>query len=167
MQPAGDEEKWKTPPFEPTERDGRLFGRGAADDKAGVVVHTSAIDAWLKSAGSLPLNVKLIIEGEEEFGCGHLARVPARRTARSSRPTPSCSPTPATSTSGIPSITTALRGLVAVDVEVRALRGSVHSGMWGGPVPDPVMALAKMLASLVDEQRRDRHPGHLRSRCGR
>ncbi len=161
VQPPGRAEVWKTDPFEPTfGADGRLYGRGAADDKAGVVAHTATVASWLAADGKLPCNVKVIIEGEEEIGSSHLYDF--IKTYQKKLQSDVMVLTDAGNwDTGVPALTTLLRGIVVVEVELKALASPLHSGMWGGPIPDPTMALARMLATLVDAQGRIAVPGML------
>lgn len=149
VQPPGREDKWSSAPFVPTVSSGRLFGRGAADDKAGILAHVAAIASYLKTSGELPVNVKVLIEGEEETGSRHLAEF-VRRYRQTLSADAMILTDCANLDTGIPSVTTALRGLVALDVELESLTHPVHSGLWGGILPDPVLALSKLLATLTD-----------------
>jgi acetylornithine deacetylase/succinyl-diaminopimelate desuccinylase-like protein len=158
VQPVGREELWTTPPFDPAERDGRMYGRGVSDDKGGVVMLAAAVRSFLESGNTLPVNVKVLVEGEEEVGSTNLAKLlKAHRDLFSADIVLIADSENFDST--VPSLTASLRGILTVNVEVRSLSSSVHSGTWGGPLPDPVLALSKMLASLVDDQGKPSIPG--------
>lgn len=147
VQPPLDEGAWKTPVFELTERDGRWYGRGSADCKGNIVMHLTALRALGKS---LPVNVKLIAEGSEEQGTGGLeAFVPPHADLLRADTILVCDT--GNFAVGVPTLTTTLRGLANVVVTVRALSSPMHSGMFGGPAPDPLAALIQMLGTLRDE----------------
>lgn len=158
VQPIGREELWTSPPFEPAERGGRLYGRGSSDDKGGVAMYAAAIRSYLETTGGLPVNVKILIEGEEEVGSTNLSKILEDHRDLFSADVVLIADSE-NFDSGVPSLTASLRGIVTVNVEVRSLASSVHSGTWGGPLPDPVLALAKMLAGLVDDEGRPAVPG--------
>ena len=147
VQPEGRPEKWLSHPFEPTERNGRLYGRGTSDDKAGVMAHVAAVASYLKSVGEVPCNVKFVIEGEEEIGSENLGRFLEKYKGMMAADFIVLSDT-ANFDTGIPALTYQLRGICQVDVEVQCLGQPRHSGMWGGPVPDPVQVLCRLIADL-------------------
>jgi acetylornithine deacetylase/succinyl-diaminopimelate desuccinylase-like protein len=150
VQPPGIESRWSSPPFEPVERDGRLFGRGTADDKAGAVAHAAAVGAWLRSGNAPPCNVRVVIEGEEEIGSPHLHAFLTRYRDELASDVLLLADAENWRV-GVPGLTYSLRGLFALDVRLRALDSPVHSGIAGGAIPDPVMALARLLSSLTDD----------------
>jgi acetylornithine deacetylase/succinyl-diaminopimelate desuccinylase-like protein len=151
VQPPLGEAEWKTPIFELTERDGRWFGRGAADCKGNVVMHLAALRALKEVHGGFPTGVTLICEGSEEQGTGGLeAFVPENVELLSADAILVCDT--GNFAVGVPTLTTTLRGVTSVDVKLSALGSAMHSGMFGGPAPDAVAALLAMLASMRDDR---------------
>jgi acetylornithine deacetylase/succinyl-diaminopimelate desuccinylase-like protein len=146
VMPPGRAGKWLSPAFEPAERAGRLYGRGTADDKGGVMAHVAAVGSYLRAAKTLPLNVKFIIEGEEEIGSMNLGRFLEAYRARMAADVIVLTDTRNWDV-GHPALVYQLRGLCRVDVEVQGLRQPLHSGS-SGPVPDPVQILCAMIADL-------------------
>ena len=148
VQPAGPEDLWHTKPFEPTERDGRLYGRGAADDKSGVVMHAGAL---LALGDDCPVGVKVLIEGQEEAGAGGIEQF-VHANAELLKADVIVISDVGNYALGVPTLTTSLRGMAALDLEVATLEGAVHSGMFGGPAPDALIALCRMIATLHDDK---------------
>jgi acetylornithine deacetylase/succinyl-diaminopimelate desuccinylase-like protein len=150
-------EAWTSPPHEPTVRDGRLYARGAADDMGGWVSHLAALRAWFAETGELPCNLRLVIEGEEEIGSPNLERYmdafPECFAADAMILTDCENPSPE-----IPGLTVSLRGILECTVKCTALSADIHSGLWGGMVPDVSTALMTLVARLVDENGRLKHP---------
>ena len=166
VQPPGDPADWDSDPFEPAERDGRLYGRGAADDKAGVAVHLAALRAHRIVHGDrLPVGVTVLVEGEEEIGSPALPEFLRAYRDRLGADVVVFADA-GNWTEDTPALTTTLRGGTSVVVEVRTLRHGVHSGMYGGPVPDALTALCRMLASLHDERGAVAVPGLTRGSAG-
>ncbi|WP_203816219.1 dipeptidase [Paractinoplanes ferrugineus] len=147
VQPTGDVALWTSDPFEPVERDGRLYGRGAADDKAGVLAHVAALRAF---GDQLPVGVVVFVEGEEEYGSDSLNDIIEAHTEEL-RSDVIVIADSGNWDIGQPALTTSLRGIVNLFVEVRVLKSAVHSGMFGGPVPDALMTLARLLSTLHDD----------------
>jgi acetylornithine deacetylase/succinyl-diaminopimelate desuccinylase-like protein len=143
VQPENDHAEWDSPPFTPTERGERLYARGAADDKAGIAAHLGALRIL---GDDLPVSVTFFIEGEEEMGSESLPDLLAAHKERLSADVIVIADS-GNWDIGVPALTTSLRGLVRLDVEVRTLSHAVHSGMWGGLVPDAIMTLSRLIAS--------------------
>jgi acetylornithine deacetylase/succinyl-diaminopimelate desuccinylase-like protein len=146
VQPPGDAAAWDSRPFEPVERDGRLYGRGSCDDKAGLAVHLAALRAH---GDALPVGVTVLVEGEEEIGSPTAAGFLAAHAGRVQADVLVLADSVNWAT-GVPALTTSLRGGANVLVAVRTLRHGLHSGAYGGPVPDALTALCRLLATLHD-----------------
>ena len=158
VQPVDPLDLWQSPPFEATIRDGEIYARGSADDKGQVFMHFKAIEAHLKQAGSLPVNIKIILEGEEEVGSanlddfirGHKGELGADVVVISDSPM---------FARGVPSICYGLRGLVYFQIDLRGSSTDLHSGSFGGAVSNPAFVLAQMLAQMKDRSGRIKIPG--------
>ncbi|MEY2675115.1 MAG: hypothetical protein RL102_381 [Actinomycetota bacterium] len=150
VQPPGDDEQWQTPPFQPTLVEGRLFGRGAADDKAGIVAHLTAIKSLaIALQGDIDLGISIFIEGEEEAGSPSFRKFLEENRADLAADLIVVADS-ANWTTEIPALTTSLRGLVSQVVEIQTLDHAVHSGMFGGAIPDAMTAMIKLLGTLHD-----------------
>jgi acetylornithine deacetylase/succinyl-diaminopimelate desuccinylase-like protein len=158
VQPVDPLEEWVSPPFEPAIRDGRMWGRGVVDDKGQVWIHVKAIESFLATMKKLPINLKLIVEGEEEIGSDNLDGLMREHAADLTADFVCVSDT-AMFGRGIPSLCVGLRGLAILEIHVTGPKQDLHSGSFGGGVANPVNALARMIASLHDADGKIAVPG--------
>ncbi|MGE0447195.1 MAG: dipeptidase [Vicinamibacterales bacterium] len=158
VQPVDPVNLWTSPPFEATVRDGEIYARGAADDKGQVFMHIKAVEAFLKNGGTLPLNIKFMIEGEEEVGSANLDEFVRSHKQDLAADVVVISDSPMFDR-GIPSICYGLRGLAYFQVDLRGTKSDLHSGSFGGAVANPAFVLATILAQMKDRGGRIKIPG--------
>jgi acetylornithine deacetylase/succinyl-diaminopimelate desuccinylase-like protein len=150
VQPAEPLEEWKSPPFEPEERDGNIYARGAVDDKGQMWMHVKALESLLKSDGGLPVNVRVVLEGEEEVGGEGIAAFVREHGDQLKADVALVSDTEMFAPE-LPTLCVGLRGMIYTELEVRGAKTDLHSGMYGGAAPNPFVALAQIIAKLKDE----------------
>ena len=158
VQPVDPVDLWETPPFEATVRDGEIYARGAADDKGQIFMHFKAVEAHLKKHGRLPLNMKFMLEGEEEVGSAHLDEFIRGHKKELAADVVVISDSPMLER-GIPSICYGLRGLVYCQIDLRGTKTDLHSGSFGGAVANPAFVLAQVLSQMKDRGNRIKIPG--------
>jgi acetylornithine deacetylase/succinyl-diaminopimelate desuccinylase-like protein len=158
VQPVDPLNLWETPPFEATIRDGEIYARGSADDKGQVFMHFKAVEAHMKQTGTLPVNIKFILEGEEEVGSVNLDNFVKAHKSELTADVVVISDSPMFAR-GVPSICYGLRGLVYFQIDLRGSNTDLHSGSFGGAVANPAMVLSQMLASMKDRGGRIKIPG--------
>jgi len=158
VQPADPLELWKSPPFEPSVRDGSIYGRGTADDKGQMYMHVKAVEALRAVNGTLPINLKFLVEGEEEVGGESIAKYVAENPQKLKADVALVSDT-ALYAPGIPTLTIGLRGLVYLEVEATGPSRDLHSGLYGGAAPNPVFGLIELLAKAKNSRGEIKVPG--------
>lgn len=159
VQPAEPLDEWKSPPFEPTERDGNLYARGAVDDKGQMWMHVKAVESLMSGcSGSLPVNVRFIIEGEEEVGGEGIAAFVREHPDQLKADVALVSDTEMFAP-GLPTLCVGLRGMIYTEIEARGAKTDLHSGIYGGAAPNPFVALAQVIAKLKDEDGKILIPG--------
>ena len=158
VQPTDPLDEWLSPPFEPEERNGNLYARGAVDDKGQVWAQVKALESLLADGGKLPINVRVLLEGEEEVGGEGIAKYVASKPAELKADFALVSDTELFAP-GLPTLCVGLRGMIYTEIEVRGAKTDLHSGMYGGAAPNPFIALAQIIASLKDESGKILIPG--------